>query len=428
MTFERRRPGPDHAGGGLATDRAAGPTARVEALTGIRFFAALAVFGSHLAKPQWIPDPLRLLMSSGSNGVTVFFVLSGFVIALNYFDTFRRPTWRGIWNYSVGRFARIYPLYAAVLLFVFLSKGAPRIDRLGLHLVALQTWHPDLSVAYDFNAPGWSIGVEFFAYACFPLLVLPLTAVERRTATLILIGLTVIAGLFLLAAWFQSAGLDLSATNPHSAHRWIYRSPVARLGDFTVGIVTALIFRNARTRMDLTRWPHAVTELATWAPALLIIGLMCWPGKLQYVARMDALWVLPTALLFLTLAAFPAASLSRLLSTRPLLLLGETSFAFYLVHRPLMFAFDDRAVAQQNGPLVYTAFSIALLGMIVVVAVGANRVIEQPARRWLNSHLKPMWQARSTTAIPAHPAAIGAPVPAVPPEARPSNQGWAAPG
>jgi peptidoglycan/LPS O-acetylase OafA/YrhL len=370
------------------TDPAAGSAWRVEALTGVRFFAALAVFGSHLAKPAWVPAPLRWLMSSGSNGVTIFFVLSGFVIALNYFDTFRRPTGRGIWNYGVGRLARIYPLYATVLVFVFLSHGAPRADRLGLHLAAVQTWHPDLSVAYAFNGPGWSVGVEFFAYACFPLLVLLLAGASRRTAALVLIGLALVAGLFLLAAWFQSAGLDLSATNPHSAHRWIYRSPVTRLGDFAVGAVTALVARNLRTRTDWARWPRHLTEVATWGPALLIVGLMCWPGKQQYVARLDALWVLPAALLFLGLAVLPAASLSRLLSTRPLLVLGETSFAFYLVHRPLMFAFDDRTVAQQHGPLVYAAFSVALLGMIIVVAVGANQVIERPARRWLNSRLK----------------------------------------
>jgi hypothetical protein len=53
-----------------------------------------------------------------------------------------------------------------------------------------------------------------------------------------------------------------------------------------------------------------------------------------------------------------------------------------------MLAVDDKAVARQNGPLVFTAFSVALLAMILVVAAGANRVVELPASRWLNSHLK----------------------------------------
>lgn len=90
---------------------------RLPALTGLRIFAALAVYGSHIGSPAGVPNAIGTFFSSGYCGVTIFFVLSGFVLAINYFDGFRRPTARGTYNYFVARFARVYPLYVLVIFF-----------------------------------------------------------------------------------------------------------------------------------------------------------------------------------------------------------------------------------------------------------------------------------------------------------------------
>ncbi|HYN93450.1 MAG TPA: acyltransferase [Pilimelia sp.] len=356
------------------------------ALTGIRFLAALAVFLHHLPRPGWAPAPLATFMASGYNGVTVFFVLSGFVICLNYADALRRPTARATWNYAVGRLARIYPLYLAALVFVVVLTGVGRPDRLPWHLFAVQAWSPDLTVAYAYNAPGWSIGVEFFLYACFPALAFALAPIARRPAALWAAGAAVVLALLAVAVWFQASGLDLAPADPDSAHRWLYRMPLLRLGDFAVGAIAALLFRLSRERTAGARAP-AVRELATWAPALAIVGLMCWPGKSAYTPRLDALWVVPTALLYLGLARHPGASLSRVLASRPLVLLGETSFAFYLVHRPLQHAFDAERLVRASPPR-YAVFVVLLVALTAALAIGLHHVLEVPARDWLNARLR----------------------------------------
>ena len=149
---------------------------RVDSLTGLRIVAAGLVFLSHVTAPAFMALPLKTAVTAGYNGVTVFFVLSGFVIAWNYTD--RLLVWEGrqVWSYGVARFARIYPLYA----FALLCASAPALvahtlpPGAWLHVFALQTWHPDVMVAYALNGPGWSIGVEFFLYACFPIIIVML--------------------------------------------------------------------------------------------------------------------------------------------------------------------------------------------------------------------------------------------------------------
>lgn len=85
------------------------------------------------------------------------------------------------------------------------------------NVLAVQTWSPHVEVAYSFDSPGWSIGVEFFLYACFPLLV-PLVA-RLRSPRSILVGAAVVAAaMFVLAAIFVIDGRGwLPSTDAGSA-------------------------------------------------------------------------------------------------------------------------------------------------------------------------------------------------------------------
>jgi len=59
-------------------------TEKIDALTGLRWFAALAVVLDHNVPGGYTPRAVTQFFASGSMGVTVFFVLSGFVLAYNY--------------------------------------------------------------------------------------------------------------------------------------------------------------------------------------------------------------------------------------------------------------------------------------------------------------------------------------------------------
>src|SRR5258708_19157471 len=96
----------------------------IPSLTGLRFFAAAAVVLSH-AIPKIVvyddtPYLLLLLIQLAAPGMTLFFVLSGFVIFLNYSRSIRTGT--DLWNFFVARFARLYPLFFVCIAFDLLMK------------------------------------------------------------------------------------------------------------------------------------------------------------------------------------------------------------------------------------------------------------------------------------------------------------------
>ena len=158
---------------------------RLHGLTGLRFFAAAWVFAYHFLvltvadAPWWTAR----LQNAGHAAVSLFFVLSGFVLAYNYAAPLadRRVTRARFWWL---RLARVWPLYVLVALVevpLALHAGvAPA--RIGAataaDVVGLQAWIP--AITFVGNTPGWSVSVELFFYVAFPWLASLAATGERR--------------------------------------------------------------------------------------------------------------------------------------------------------------------------------------------------------------------------------------------------------
>jgi peptidoglycan/LPS O-acetylase OafA/YrhL len=353
------------------------PRPHLHALTGLRLIAALAVYFSHVAAPAGAPTWLLTLQQSGYVGVTFFFILSGFVLALNYFDRLR--TREQIWRYAVARFARIYPLYLAVLAWptVHLWVAGELSKREFLqHALGLQAWNPDLQVAFGFVGPAWSISVELFLYATLPLLV-PVVRLLDRTILAVVGSLVVVVLALAALAWlFDGSGQGtLPWADPASAHRWLYRTPLLRLGDFLLGILAARLFLRLRERA-------AARGLGSWLMTLGVtssILLAAQPSLVLTTWSWDAAYALPAAVLILGLALTPRHPLARLLALPPIVFLGEASFAFYLVHKFVIGLTGAGSWSTGVSPAVL-ALEAMNLGLAVALAAGLHLGIEKPAR------------------------------------------------
>ncbi|HEX8689718.1 MAG TPA: acyltransferase, partial [Solirubrobacterales bacterium] len=285
---------------------------RLPALTGIRILAALAVYLSHVGPPAGVPDFVSTFFYSGYSGVTLFFVLSGFVLAINYLDSLSRPTAGGIYRYFVARFARVYPLYVLVLFYFVVRQHAlgESIDGWWQNALAIQTWDGNLDRAFSFVPPSWSIGVEFFLYACFPLMIPLLARLGRPRAVLVAAAATVVA-MAVLAGSFVVAGLDsLPYADPDSAHRWLYRMPLTRLGDFALGILAALLYLQTR---DSARVRRIGAPLALGTVALTVY-LMSWKGLIYTPWSWDLAYAIPATIFIYGLAVAPLSWPAKALS------------------------------------------------------------------------------------------------------------------
>ena len=364
----------------------------LRALTGLRFVAAFQVLAYHgqpltASSPGW----LRALVGSGYVGVSLFFVLSGFVLTYTYHDALAdgSATRR---EFLAARVARLYPVYLLALLaalpplfWMMERKGAPvhadwLARLLGSSTLLVQAWNP--RTACVLNCPAWSLSVEAFFYVAF-LFVLPAVAgwrVRRLLgAAALMWGLMLAAPLLYMA--LRPDGLALVA--PRSVGTWISvlkYNPLVRLPEFVLGVLVGRLFL-LDARMP-RRWIVAVESAA----ALSIVALLVLSPRIPYLLLHNGLLAPAFAALVFALAR-GAGPLSRALSAPVLTRLGGASFALYILHVPLgtwlgrgYAALGVRPPAQPWGFAVYAA-------LVVAVSLLVFHGVEEPARRALRRRL-----------------------------------------
>lgn len=352
------------------------PPARADlpALTGLRIVAAVMVYLSHLRQPTDIPHRLGTFMSSGYTGVTLFFVLSGFLLTLHHRDMPLSSAPRFWW----ARLARIYPLYAAVLAYVvvLMLRDGVALHDLSAHVLLLQAWYGNVLVAYGYIGPAWSLSVEVAFYLAFPVLVLAARRLRLGTATATVLG---VAAALLAAAWWFRARGELTRLDPASAHRWLYQSPVARIGDFVIGMALAVIYRSVVGRRHA-----AVVGRCLAVTGALVTAVLMSMGRLLYTAwSWDAMYILPVSAIVLGLALGG----SRVLGSGPIVAAGAASYAFYLIHTVVMTGLGADEWADMGARSLVA--QVAILLLVLALSVGLHHMVEQPAHRWLRARVRP---------------------------------------
>lgn len=307
---------------------------KLDALTTLRFFAAAFIVIGHAA-PTFNVHYKVLDAFLGGQGVTFFYILSGFILTYVYPSLDRA----GMQRFLVARLARIWPMYLAAIALLFLLivfKANVTLDPVVviLNTFMLQSWVPVPHYYVSFNPIAWSVSVELFFYVCFPLL---LWRWQRTWAVKLVVTFAMLCGMIALYNYglrFLPKGSDVTGV--------VYTNPLARVFEFTIGVAIANIWMFARHRVRLPRSVGTVLELAAGG-LVYFVGLHTgpWATRLQplpFVHFGGLVWLvngglvlLPLALLVLVLA-LETGWVSRLLSLAPLVLLGEISYSIYLTH------------------------------------------------------------------------------------------------
>jgi peptidoglycan/LPS O-acetylase OafA/YrhL len=295
-------------------------TRMIKPLTSLRFFFALFVFFYHLFfwnhQPgtflQWVHD---FIFKEGYIGVSFFFILSGFILAYNYGDKFKEGTATKE-KFWMARFSRIYPLHfftliiAIALEFLYEPSGK-LINYIIAHLTLIQSFIPYTDYNVSLNGPAWSISDEAFFYFMFPVLIF----IRNKSnvlfnALLIILALVVIVSGFLLKGDFAIWAMNFN--------------PLFRIVDFCIGISLFFLYRN----MSITVRQGNALELISIG---LLVILFCFHSYVKGLLRISV-YYWPAMALVIFSFAFQKGYLSKLLSHPKMILLGEISFAFYMVH------------------------------------------------------------------------------------------------
>jgi peptidoglycan/LPS O-acetylase OafA/YrhL len=376
---------------------------KLNALTSLRFVAAAAVVALHCSNRFGLPAdmtadnraPLYL-------GVSFFFVLSGFVLTYVY-PELRTASDRG--RFLLARFARIWPGHALAFVLVLVVAGQTPADlyragELGPWLAGLalvHSWVPLTAFYTAGNIPAWSVSTEFGFYLLFPLLIHRFD----RTWHWKLLGCVLLAAG--LVAVCQVRDLPHTAASGPTANGLLYVSPLARVFEFCLGMCAARLWAWLCPRVTLGRTRGTLLELA--AVALVVANGYFLPDILAGVRRTG---VRPAVVVWFThgcvclsfaalvvVAALERGWVTRFLALPSFVLLGDISYAVYLLHWPLLgyLWVHERAFALYPNWAVGLGFAVVLLGLSHLTWV----LVETPARKFLVG----LWPAPKAAAVPA---------------------------
>jgi peptidoglycan/LPS O-acetylase OafA/YrhL len=354
--------------------------ARLDALTSLRFFAAMMIVLFHTQEGFGrSPSTFNL-----AQGVSFFYVLSGFILMRVYPRLADAAAVRAFWR---ARFARVWPAYMFALGLGAWMIGYPwRADTAVAYVAMVQAWIPIPAYFFGYNAVGWSVSTEWFFYLAFPLLAAGFerTWKWKLAATFVLV----------LALAALSASVDMST----SGRVWLpedrfalnqngvmYIHPLSRLFEFTVGMCLARAF-GARRGDGPGVGLATVLEAAAVLACVASVGLSLQVEELVRASLGTPLasWThaagsLPAWAALVYVMALGRGLLSRALAWRPLVLLGEISFSIYLLHQILHIAYQARA---HELPAVQEDVAFVLyLGLVLLASYVTWRFIEMPARR-----------------------------------------------
>jgi hypothetical protein len=386
--------------GAVRVEYASAKRERFAALDGWRGVCALLVALNHLnAYGHFYELPLVV---NAWLLVDFFFVLSGFVISYAYMD--RLDDGPSARIFVIRRFGRLWPLHAAVLAPLLALEIAKLVlahsTGMALDHAAFSTENETVASVFTnlalvqslgvhdvltWNRPSWSISTEFYTYIVFALFLL---FVRGRRARLLLPFVIIAMGSLVVALFSKAA---MNTTWDYGIFRCLY--------GFFVGHLTYLLWRSGRTRAAFDR-------SGAWEPAAVSLAVIfVWLAG-------TTMWSLAAPLVFALVVlvfAHERGPVSRLMSARPVALLGAWSYSIYMVHWPLLNFLDrglkfserfthiptmiEKAFPWEDSPveLVYIGSrwdmdGLAVVYLLLVVGVAAltYAMIEQPGRRFFN--------------------------------------------
>lgn len=307
---------------------------RRPALDGLRGVAVVIVIADHAG---FLPEP------DGGIGVTLFFVLSGFLITRVIVEARESRAW-SMAGFVANRFVRLFPalaLMVAVVSGILLARGLPVRDVTARALPAL-TYVQNMAPRMSFPVFGqtWSLGVEEQFYFLWPL---ALPWVVRRARPRVFLAV-VIAGSVAVEILFPRDWLPMHAYALLAGCALALRPP---------GLVTRWMFPAGALALAVSMAiGPSFSQLYVYGP------MIATPGAVLMVA-----------------GALPG---NRVLEASPLRLTGRISYAVYLWHVPLL---------RLTGTTYARAAAIPAILLAVIVATASTLIIEEPLRRaWRLRH------------------------------------------
>jgi peptidoglycan/LPS O-acetylase OafA/YrhL len=385
-----------------ASTRGRKPTFRPE-VQGLRALAVLMVVAYHV----WL--------GRVSGGVDIFLLISAFLLTLSFVRKAEAGRPFGLLAHWLHLFKRLLPAAVVVILGVLAgtwlilpqSRWPQVLDQAWASLLYSQNWLL-ADTAVDYYAQDhagasplqhfWSLSIQGQVFILWPLIfagAAGLLALLRRVPACA--GLTYRALLAVVFGAVFAFSLAYSVEQTATNQAYAYFDTRARLWEFALGSLLALA-------LPYLKPVRALRVVLGWAglAAMVSCGLLLtvdrsFPGYI-------ALWpTLAGAAIIIAGQTGSRCGVDRILSSKPLVALGDNSYALYLWHWPVLVL----ALAATGVEAPNLMQGLAIVGASVVLAVLTTRFVEKPLRDW---HWPKLRARRTAVVIVACGALLAGPV------------------
>lgn len=339
------------------------------ALTGLRFIAAMAVyffhFGAGFSERVGAPEFITRILKNGYVGVSIFFVLSGFILYYTYSN--QVASLESYVDYMVARIARIYPVYVLALLIALPLTSRPVDLNSSLRVLSMtQAWTgPESALGFSWLTQAWTLSVELAFYLMFPFYAHVIA--RMRTSACLTVATSLAA---LIAFW----GLPTitPSTVPGSIPEILmhFSIPLLRTAEFVFGMCLCKLV-NLRSAEPSQDWRSNLTVTAVLMASVTLLAL--YESRSAVAAATVGFGAL------IALLASSRSWLSELLSHRAAVFAGGASYSLYLLQAPVH-DFVEWVNPGRAAPIIQLILCLGLSSAVF-------KYFEEPARKVVKSKL-----------------------------------------
>ena len=274
-------------------------------------------------------------------GVSVFFVLSGFLLAIKYNADELDFSIRGSFRFSFSRIKKIYPLHILTMLAVALlnfaalivkydmavSKIHELILKLVLNITLLQSWYPNALINFSLNGVAWYLSTLCFLYFLFPILQKKIEKISPRKRIIVGFLILIIQILASIPMANRIEGYD-------PIYVWFCQCfPIFRIGDLYWGIILGNYYKENKS-VEAKKWNINLIETIALV-ATIAISLWIKNSETNMITagikNNTTLYIL-MAVIWVYLFANSKGIITKALSNKVFIWLGDISSYLFLIH------------------------------------------------------------------------------------------------
>ena len=358
---------------------------KLHGLDHLRALAIVMVFIFHYGRLFGHPTWMEAISSFGWTGVDLFFVLSGFLISSQLFQTIVKGDKVSLSQFYIKRFVRIIPTYLLMVGIYFLfpllrEYGTPA--PLWKYLTFTQNIGLDLSTQGTFSH-AWSLCIEEQFYLLFPLVVLLLLRFKALRKGVVVLPLLFLFGLFIRWYCYQNLVLPFAAADNFFViwYKWIYYPVWCRLDGLLIGVGLATLSQFKPLLMAKIQ-NHGYLWLGFSFAVLCASWLLCSNPE-SFSASVFGFPLVDAGYGFMVLAAISPQCFLYRWKSKVTVMLATLSYAVYLSHKVVIHLMQMQLKHWRFGLDSSLTFLICLVASLSI-ASAMNWLIEKPILKFRN--------------------------------------------